>query len=421
MSRFGLRRGDEVATSGRGRRSRAVPLLAVVGVVALVLLTGCVSPEVPQSYSSIYPQTGKAEDIQGLYRIIFWASVIVFVGVQTAIGYTALRFRRRSDVRPQQVHGSRMLEIAWTIIPAVILLLLFIPTATVIFKHATEAAEAQNAFEVDVLGKQWWWEITYPNIPANPNDANAGPLVTANELVLPVGANIVVHLHSNNVIHSFWVPQLSGKLDVIPGHDNLLQFVAEKPGDYYGECAEFCGPAHAWMRFKVKIVPQDAFDAWVAAWRTPPAFDANPQTTDVAEAPAAFGACMACHNINGTNAHFAGSGISANPGYVDPQTGKPVPGPGPNLTLLACRDTIGAGILENTPQNLEQWIKHTDQIKQGVYMPNYYQPPQGKGLTDEQVTEIVNYLESLKPAGGCPQAGLPVGGEVAPTAVQGVQ
>jgi cytochrome c oxidase subunit 2 len=216
-------------------------------------------------------------------------------------------------------------------------------------------------------------------------------------------------MQSNNVIHSFWVPQLSGKLDVMPGHDNVIQFTADRVGDYFGECAEYCGSAHAWMRFKVKVVPQENFDAWVAAWRTPPV-DGNPETADVVDVPAAFGACLACHRVNGTNAVIAGQGMPYVSGYRDPDTGEIVPGPGPNLTMLACRDTIGAGILENTPENLEKWLKHTDEVKEGVYMPNYYK----QGMTDEQISEVVNWLSNLKPAGGCPDANLPVGSLLAP-------
>lgn len=303
--------------------------------------------EVDQPYSTISPQNVKTEQIQWLYQIIFWASLIVFVAVQFAIAYVVIRFRRRNNVRPEQVHGSKVLEIAWTIVPALILLALFIPTVRVIFEQA-QAAQVKDGFEVEVVGKQWWWEIAYPDIAANPEDASAGPLVTANELVVPVGANVVVNMQSNNVIHSFWVPQLSGKTDVMPGHINKLQFTAERVGDYFGECAEFCGSADAWTRFKVKVVPQENFDAWVAAWRTPPV-DGNPATADVVDAPPAFGACLACHRVNGTNAVIAGQGMPAISGYRDPETQEIVPGPGPNLTMLACRDTIGAGILENTP------------------------------------------------------------------------
>jgi cytochrome c oxidase subunit 2 len=387
-------------SSRHGWRSRLVPLLTLAGVV--VLLAGC-GPSLNQPYSTLTPQTPKADDIHRLYQIIFWASLVVFIAVQFAIGYVAIRFRRRSEERPAQIHGSRNLEIAWTIIPAVILLALFIPTAQVIFKHAA-AAEAENAFRIDVLGKQWWWEVSYPDIPADPNDPDKGPLVTANEIMVPVGADVVIGLHSNNVIHSFWVPQLSGKLDVIPGHDNLMHFQATTPGDYFGECAEFCGDAHAWMRFKIKILPQDEFDAWVSAWRSPPAADSNPDTADVAEVPTAFGACLACHRITGTNAQSAQQGMGSDP-YGQ--------GAGPNLTLVGCRDTIGAGILKNTPENMETWLKHTDEVKEGVYMPNYYK----QGLTDEKISDLVTYLEGLKPAAGCPGAGLPVGGAIPPTEV----
>jgi cytochrome c oxidase subunit 2 len=313
------------------------------------------------------------------------------------------------------------------VIPAAILLVLFIPTAQTIFDHANDevmAVASGESFNVDVIGRQWWWEISYPNIPANPDDPESEPIVTANEVLVPVGANVVFTLYSNNVIHSFWVPQLSGKMDVMPGHDNKLQFVAERPGNNWGECAEFCGGSHAWMRFKDKVVPQEEFDAWVAAWRSPPDVDdARPETEDVVDAPQAFGACIACHRVSGTNAASAPQGIDAIPGYVEPDTGLPSldsssRGFGPNLSLLACRNTIGAGILENTPENMETWLKHTDQVKEGVFMPNYYDPPQGEGLTDEQVADIVAYLDSLRPEEGCPGADLLVGSEVPPPAVE---
>jgi mono/diheme cytochrome c family protein len=178
----------------------------------------------------------------------------------------------------------------------------------------------------------------------------------------------------------------------------------------------------------VKVLPEEIFDAWVTAWRTPPATDGNPETADVVEVPRAFGVCLACHRVNGTNAAVALQGMPGLSGYIqgpldtneadavseeNPRSAAAdsqiIPGPGPNLTLLACRDTIAAGLLENTPQNLETWLKHTEEVKEGVYMPNYYK--QGT-INDEQVAELVTYLESLKPAGGCPDEGLLVGGQV---------
>jgi cytochrome c oxidase subunit 2 len=376
---------------------------AALAVMVALVLAGCGEQ---QPFTTITPQTDKASEIQWLYTIVFWASLVVFIAVQFGIVYVVLRFRRRSNQRPEQVHGNTRLEIAWTIIPAVILLVIYIPTARVIFDHA--AAEDEADFVVNVYGKQWWWEFDYPEIPADPDNPDAGNLVTANEVRIPEGANVVFNLQSNNVIHSFWVPQLSGKLDVMPGHRNQLQFTANTVGEYFGECAEFCGAAHAWMRFKVLVVPEGEFDAWVEAWRTPPSYDADPDDeAGVAQVPPAFGVCLACHQINGTNATIAPQGFGTNP---VPDTGNP----GPNLTLLACRDTIGAGILVNNEENLRRWLTHTDEVKQGVYMPNYYAAGQ---LSDEQVDELVEYLMSLQPEDGCPPRP-PVGGDAAtPVAV----
>lgn len=390
---------SRVGAAGRlARGARRLAPLAALALVLVVVLAGCGGMQIVQDqpYSHISPKTQKAEEIQGLYQLIFWAALVVFVLVQFAIAYAVLRFRRRGDERPAQIHGSRVAEMAWTIIPAVMLLLVFIPTARMIYAHA--AAEDTADFTIDIYGKQWWWEVHYPDIPRNEDDAAAGPLVTANEIMVPQGANVLFNLRSNNVIHSFWVPQLSGKTDVMPGHNNRLQFTADTVGEFYGECAEFCGGAHAWMRFKVLVVPPAEFDAWVTAMRQPPASDANPETGDVAEAPPAFGVCLVCHNINGTNAQIAKTGLAANPYSL---------GAGPDLTLLACRDTIAAGLLENTPENIAEWLKHTDEVKDGVYMPNYY--AQGQ-IDDAAVAELVQYLTSLKPAGGCPEDP-PVGGD----------
>lgn len=382
------------------RRRPAYPRLgglAALALLVVLVLAGCVEQ---QPYSTISPQTAKADDIQWLYQILFWASLVVFVAVQAGIVYTILRFRRSSANRPEQVHGNTRLEIAWTIIPAVILLVLFIPTARIIFDHA--AAEENADFVIDIYGKQWWWEVRYPEIPANPDDPESPALVTANEIRIPQGANVLFNLQSNNVIHSFWVPQLSGKLDVMPGHQNQLQFTADRVGEYFGECAEFCGAAHAWMRFKVLIVPPAEFDAWVEAWRSPPPVDADPETADVVEVPTAFGVCLACHQVNGTNAVIAPEGFGTNP---VPDTGNP----GPNLTLLACRDFIGAGVLVNNEENLRTWLTDTDRVKPGVYMPNYYDDG---AITDEQVDELVVYLQTLQPEGGCPPRP-PLGGDAA--------
>jgi cytochrome c oxidase subunit 2 len=380
---------DSRALERRRSRRRLGILAALVGVALVILVAAIISGErvIDTPYSTISPDTDTAEDIQGLYELIFWMAAVVFIGVQALIVYTALRFKRRPNIteRPPQVHGNRTLEIAWTIIPALILLVILIPTIETMYKTAAETEEGEIV--VDVFGKQWWWEVHYEGLAAD-----GGPLVTANEIILPVGREVVFRLHSNNVIHSFWVPQLAGKQDVIPGHETRLSFTPEKTGDYYGECAEFCGIAHAWMRFEVDVVEPEQFDDWVAAWNSPPAFDANAETTELAEPPPSFGLCITCHAINGaTPPDIVQEGLGANPFSVNA---------GPNLTLLGCRDTLAAGLLVNNPENLALWLDNPSEVKEGNFMSLAVEDDT---LTEEQIAELVDYLGSLKPEGGCPQ------------------
>jgi cytochrome c oxidase subunit 2 len=222
----------------------------------------------------------------------------------------------------------------------------------------------------------------------NADGENLG-VVTANEIRVPAGKEVIFKLKSNNVIHSFWVPRLSGKLDVIPGHENKLSITAEEPGVYLGECAEFCGTQHAWMRFRVVAMPEDEFYGWINAMRT-----GNPGTTNqeaelpegVTRAPEEFNVCLACHAVNGFEGGATLHGMEA------PRTF------GPSLTNLACRETIAAGLLMNTPENLRQWIHDPDSVKEGNYMSTQIKPGM---FSDEQLDALVDYLMTLKPAGGC--------------------
>ena len=248
----------------RGRKSftRRLATLGPMAIVALFALAACGDEKSP--YSTLSPRSSIAEDIQGIYKLVFWLALVVFVGVQFAIVYTVMRYRRRRDdeVRPPQIHGSKTLEILWTIIPAVVLLVIFIPTVRLMYDHADYSSNGD--YVIEVYGRQWWWEVHYkePNVVAT--------VVTANEIRVPIGKKVQIKLYSNNVIHSFYVPQLSGKIDVMPGHINELAFQADNVGTYFGECAEFCGDSHAWMRFQVIVEPQDQFDSWVAAYNQGP-------------------------------------------------------------------------------------------------------------------------------------------------------
>jgi cytochrome c oxidase subunit 2 len=239
-------------------------------------------------------------------------------------------------------------------------------------------------------------------------DAEGNPttLITANEIHVPVGQAIEIKLYTNNVIHSFYVPQLQGKMDLIPGHENKLGFTANTPGIYYGECAEFCGDSHAWMRFQVVAQPQDQFDSWVASQNTAPPAAAQQYGADgdLVTPPQEFGVCIACHRVNGTTAQFATVGLTQTAGTAD------APGDartsGPNLGLWACRTTIGAGMLPNTIEDLKAWLRDPGAIKPGNYMATVIQPGT---LSEEAIDAIANFLFSLQPEGGCQT--LPEGSE----------
>lgn len=379
---------------------RRIVTFGSMAVVALFALAAC--GDDTSRYSSISPRSDVAGDIQGIYKLIFWMALVVFIGVQFAIVYTALRYRRRKEdgTRPPQIHGNKTLEIVWTIIPAIVLLVIFIPTVRIMYDQADSAKSGD--YVIEVYAKQWWWEVHYPGLGTSTDNTTGETdiLLTANEIHVPVDKKIQIKLYSNNVIHSFYVPQLSGKMDVIPGHENVIGFTASEPGVYYGECAEFCGDSHAWMRFQVIVEPQEQFDAWVTAMNTPPpaaaaTYGSNPDTGLVTP-PQSFGICLACHRVDGTTATFAPIGLNEDAGTEEaPGAAKIM---GPNLGLFGCRTTIGAGIIPNTLEDLKAWLRDPGAIKPGNYMATSIKP----GTLDEQkIDEIATFLLSLVPEGGC--------------------
>ena len=391
-----MKRGshDQLVQSGKPSASRRRPggrlfTLGMLGLVTMFVLTAC-GPNEAKPYSTISPASPTADDVQSLYKLVFWLALVVFVGVQLAIVYTALRFRRTKfgAKRPPQVHGNKRLEIIWTIIPAVVLLVILIPTITTLYDHAAEAEEGDIV--IDVYGKQWWWEVHYGEDKDQGNQ-NLG-VITANEIHIPVGQEVIFNLRTNNVIHSFWVPRLSGKMDLMPGHTNTISVTATEPGEYYGECAEFCGAQHAWMRFKVIAHPVDEFCAWINAQRTgnPGVISADGNVPEgVTAAPQAFSLCLACHTVNGVNQYVL--------------TGEDAPAQnGPDLTNLACRETIGAGILIFNRENLEAWVEDPDSVKPGTYMGEVINPGTVRDqYGDDGFNALIDYLMGLQPEGGC--------------------
>jgi len=326
-----------------------------------VLLTSCAPPQgAPQT--TMFPKTEAARSIMDLYTFIFWAAALVFIAVQGGIVYTLWRFRSRPGHElPPQVHGNTNLEVGWTVLPALVLLAVAVPTIqTIFFLEAPPAVGASGApggsLRIEVVGKQWWWEFRYP-------EQN---IITANELVLPVGRTVELTLLSEDVIHSFWVPQLMGKQDVMPSHANGLWFTPEEPGQYFGQCAEYCGIQHAHMRMNVLVYTPQEFQAWVARQQGP----AQP-TTELAQQGAevfAQNACVGCHAIQGT---IAQARI------------------GPDLSHFGSRTTLASGILQNTPENLAEWLRDPQAVKPGNKMPTL-------NLRPSEVEALVEYLHSLK-------------------------
>lgn len=328
---------------------------ATLTVLGLVLLLTACGQEYPQS--TLAPLSDASREIQGLFVSIFWWAVVVFVIVEGLLIVAVWRFRDRGDGKtPKPVHGHTLMEIGWTLAPAVILILIAVPTIRSVWILDLPSPDP-DALEVEVIGHQWWWEFRYPELD----------IVTANELHVPVGRTVSVSLESADVIHSFWFPRASGKRDVVPGHRNELWFKMDSTGTYPGACAEFCGESHALMMMEMVVDSAQDFEVWTQRMQQP----ALEPTTPLAQAGKDLflsSACIACHRIEGTTAQ----GVA-----------------GPDLTHVGSRQKIAAGLLENSPVELARWLRAPEAIKPGVLMPN-------QNLTEEQIEQLVAYLSSLR-------------------------
>lgn len=350
-----------------GVRSRLRLLLALaIGCLPLALLaTSCITDD---PFNARTGNGSVADRLRDLYYPVFYVAVFVFFAVEGLLLFTIIKFRRRpnSTQLPVQTHGNTRLEVGWTILPSLILAVIAVPTISTIVDLAEKPA---NPLEVRVIGRQWWWEFQYKD----PNDASK-TVYAANEMHIPAGRKIYLTIESEDVIHSFWVPNLAGKQDAIPGRRNYLTFDALRPGVYQGECAEFCLDSHALMRFLVVAETQGNFDQWLLAQSQPGAIPsgsgslARGRQLFTGQANPAIN-CFACHAVEGTTN-----------GRV-----------GPNLTHVGSRVTIGANRLENTPENLVRWIKNPRAYKPGAKMPAW----EGT-IADEDIKAIADYLQSLK-------------------------
>jgi cytochrome c oxidase subunit II len=340
--------------------NKGLQLLGVspIATRASLALAQAASP-VPSIFRTV---STPADAIHRLSLFVLVITGLIFVVVFSLLVYVVARFRHPpgdADREPPQVYGSNQIELAWTVIPVLIVMVLFFATARVI-QSVQGAVAPSNAIEVTAIGHQYWWEFRYPALG----------VVTANELHIPVSDRAhptptFVKLLSADTNHSFWVPQLAGKTDLIPNRINSLWMDPHETGMYVGQCAQYCGTQHAKMLLRVYVDTPEQFSKWVAAEK-----ESAHASTMVAAGREIFErtACINCHAISGTvaNGHF-----------------------GPDLTHLMSRDTIASAAVLNTRENLKLWIHDPEALKPGSLMP-------AMNLSDRDLEALTSYLESLQ-------------------------
>ncbi len=378
-------------TAAARRFAGALPSLGVLAVLALAL-AGCSPERYPQT--ALLPLSDFARIGDDVQDTTFYWALGVFILVEGALVYSIFRFRGRpDDPEPSQIHGNTTIEIIWTLIPALILAAIAVPTVKGIFETNQTPP---NSMKIEVIGHQWWWEFRYPD---------AG-ITTANEMYIPQGKTVEVIINSADVVHSFWPPRFAGKRDVFPGRETRLWWKADSTGLFPGQCAEYCGIQHARMAFKVRSVSTSDFDACIEHMKSlgpkpaakpaaAPAGDslktasagatarqgtaaqkdtaaaAPPQGAEYAAGEKLFmtKGCMGCHSLQAANAPK---------GLI-----------GPNLANVGARSHIAAGWLANTDENLERWIREPQSVKKGVLMPNL-------GVTADEAKALRAYLRAHK-------------------------
>jgi cytochrome c oxidase subunit II len=372
-----------IRTAAR-RLSRLVTALCLLALV----LVGCSPEHYPQT--TLLPRGDFARIADDLLdKTVKWA-LLVFVLVEGVLVYAIFRFRGKpGDPEPHQTHGNTVVEIVWTIIPALILAAIAVPTVQAIFQ--TNAIPPKDALTIEVVGHQWWWEFRYPEYN----------LTTANEIHVPVGRTVSLRMGSADVIHSFWVPQFAAKRDVFANRETRMWFKAEVEGDYPGECAEFCGIQHARMGYRIRAQKPEQFQAWVAHMQTlgpkpaaqtkPPAGKPVPGARTEREVrTASQGATVQDATARGP-AYTTGEKLFTAKGCVACHSLQAVNAPkgmvGPNLANVGARSYIAAGTLKNTDENLARWIRNPQAIKKGVLMPNL-------GVTETEAQALVAFLRA---------------------------
>lgn len=403
---------------------------AAIALTGLLLLTGCDlnfwRMDGHQSTIAVDGPVARAQ-LEVFYTTC-WVTLFIFIVVGAVLAYATLKFRARSDADehaepPPQGHGNPLVELGLIGGSVLALVIIAIPTLKAIwFTYDIPAEEKANAYEITAVGYQWWFRFEYPGEQATIDATTKMPLVTGNELVIPAGRPVRINLRTVDVIHSLWIPKLAGKVDMIPNRANFLWLKADKPGYFWGQCAEYCGDSHAVMRFRVVALGPKEFNEWLdqqlqpartvatraadasrakpqfaalrsfrqnesgvteafdrdplASWRAKQVPEKDENAELVAKGRALFTAkaCITCHTVRG----HAGAGIT-----------------GPDLTHIGSRSTIGAGLLENNREQLQRWLHDPGAVKPGNKMAKGYVDSKIT-LTAEDEVALVAYLESLK-------------------------
>ena len=343
-------------------RRGAVTTLGMATLVVVLASCGATGPDNRQN--ALHPAGSAAHKIMNLMTPFFWVAVVVGAGVVGMTIFVAVRFRERpgdEDRSPVQTHGNIVLEISWTIIPFLILAVMAVPTVATIFNLA-KIPKGPNVIHVSVAARQWFWQYDYTD--------KGTQFYTANEMHIPVGQPVVLSLTSNNVDHSFWVPELAGKKDVIPGHPNELTIEADHPGTFTGQCAEYCGLSHANMRLRVIAVSKADYATWVQQQLTPLSADKVKEFTDTLAKP--WG-CLSCHSV--TN-HEKTVGATI----------------GPNLTHVGDREAFAGDIYPMTLDNLTKWVYDAPGRKPAGPLVGWMPAFKKDGMTMEQAQNIAKFL-----------------------------
>lgn len=348
--------------------STAKKLFVPIGLLASLFLTGC---EVFKNahQTTFDPKGPVAVEQLDLFMWSLWVIAFIFVAVGAVLLYATIRFRRRPGQReediPVQTHGNPLLEISLIVASVFLLVILAVPTVRVAaFSYNIPVEAEDDVIEVTATGYQWWWSFEYPDIG----------VVTANEMVIPVDRYVRINVRAQDVIHSFWVPKLGGKRDMIPNRNNFLWLKGDEVGEYHGQCAEYCGTSHANMLFRVHVVEQEQFDEWVEM-KSRPSPEPTGEQNLALEGQNLFRSkgCVQCHNIEG----IGGGAL------------------GPDLSHFGTRGTIAAALLRNDEEgkNLARWIRDPESVKPGNLMTAGVAQQQ---FTEDEIERLVAFLQSLK-------------------------